>query len=227
MYINATDIRRQFSISKSTLRGWADTNVVRSVRFGGTGKRLYHVADIRKHLGCSDNKPQEKEAFIYARVSSAHQKEDLRRQIEDLREAYPNHSIASDIASGINFKRKGLNTILDKAISGLVSEVVVMHKDRLCRFGAELIQFVFDKVGTRLVVHRKGIQEQTTSGTQELAEDLLAITTVFVAKHNGRRAAENRRVRKARIEGAQNQTLSEPCGRRTASGMDAGSEMDL
>jgi predicted site-specific integrase-resolvase len=71
---------------------------------------------------------------------------------------------------------------------------VVTYKDRLCRFGVELVEWIFRKAGTKLLVLSKDTGEQELS--KELAEDLLAITTVFVAKNNGLRSAKNKRERK-------------------------------
>ena len=89
-------------------------------------------------LGLLDQQVTGKRSYIYARVSSAKQKGDLDRQIQDLQEAYPGHIVIRDIASGVNFKRKGLQTILEHVLSGLVNEVVVMRRDRLARIGADL-----------------------------------------------------------------------------------------
>ena len=80
----------------------------------------------------------------------------------------------------------------------MVQEVVVAHKDRLCRYGAELLEFIFKRFGTKLVVHSHTAGGYHENPTREPADDLLAVTTVFVARHNGRRSAENRRKRKAR-----------------------------
>lgn len=202
-YKTATSCRREYQISSATLRKWADTNVIRSVRFGNSGKRLYHFVDIQNHIGITNENDDKKESIIYARVSSAHQKEDLQRQIEDLKTAYPNHRVVSDVGSGINFHRKGLNSILDQCIAGNIAEIVVMHKDRLARFATELLELIFKKTGVKLLVHSKSCQPETRSETQELAEDLLAITTVFVAKHNGRRSAINRKRRRDVSEGGE------------------------
>jgi len=154
------------------------------------------MPSLRKLLGDSQGKEDKdnKKGVIYARVSSSHQKEagDLQRQVEDLQESYPEHNVIKDIGSGLNFKRPGLQALLEQVYSGTVSEVVVRHKDRLCQYGLEILEFIFKKAGTKLVVLSN---EQETS-TKELADDLLAITTVFVARHNGQRSAENRRRRK-------------------------------
>ena len=113
----------------------------------------------------------------------------MQRQIDDMQQAYPNHTVIADVGSGLNFQRKGLQTLLERVHKGVVDEVVVRHKDRLCRYGLELVEWIMEKAGTRLVVLCTPDDEKDNS-TRELADDLLAITTVFVARHNGRRSAE-------------------------------------
>ena len=154
------------------------------------GKRLYHVPTLLKLLGvdgreaCTQDK--QKVQIIYARVSSSHQKTagDLQRQIDDLRHAYPGHQVLSGVGSGLNYKRKGLQTLLDRVYEGMVEEVVVRHKDRLCRDGLELAEWILEKAGTMLVVLCQST-EQEAEATRELADNLLSIPTVFVARHNG------------------------------------------
>jgi predicted site-specific integrase-resolvase len=141
--------------------------------------------------------------ILYARVSSAKQRVsgDLQRQVDALVAAYPDHTcVVTDVASGLNFKRKGLLAILDRVHAGVVHEVVVAHRDRLCRFGIELLEHFFKQNRVRLVVHDHvhrdaGDSIEPPDRTAELAEDLIAITTVFVARHHGHRSAENRRER--------------------------------
>ena len=150
---------------------------------------------LKKLLG-EEKQEEQKQArgIVYARVSSQHQRAsgDLQRQLDDLRCKYPTHDIITDVGSGLNFRRPGLQRLLERVYSGMVTEVVVRHKDRLCRYGLDLLEFILQKAGTRLVVQ----SGEPVSSTQELADDLLAITTVFVARHNGQRSAENRRRRK-------------------------------
>jgi putative resolvase len=187
-------ITSQFELSAATLRHWARDDKIEAIRTSERGRRLYNIDSVRAHLGIT--KPQEEERIrvIYARVSSSHQKEDLQRQISDLQCRYPGYEVIQDVASGLNFRRKGLQTLLGRVIKGMVSEVVVTYKDRLCRYGIELLEFIFEKFGTKLLVYSGS---ETISETRELADDLLAITTVFVARHNGRRSQANRRKRKA------------------------------
>ena len=206
-YVTSANIRKTFGVSLTTLRNWADTGRVRVVRIGKGGKRLYHCADITKEFaGYRPRTEQGKEAaaapvkkakVCYARVSSAKQRDDLTRQVEALRREFPEHEIVTDVASGINWKRPGFLSILDRAMSGAISEVVVAHRDRLCRLAFELIEHILKRSSCRLVVLHKG-DEGDAEDTGELRDDLLAIVTVFVASNNGRRAAANRRANKER-----------------------------
>ena len=119
-----------------------------------------------------------------SRVSSSKQKNDLQRQIDYLHEKFPNHDIISDIGSGLNFKRKGFVKILECLIEGGIKEVVVAHKDRICRFGYDLVEQLFKKFGSVLtIVESDGIKEPIN----EFAEDVLSIITVFTARYYGSR----------------------------------------
>ena len=214
-YISAAAIKTTLGVSSSTLRSWAESGRVAAVRFGGNGKRLYKRSDVEAMFkGYRPRTERSKETIAaakrgkaricYARVSSAPQKDDLERQVKALQEAYPEHEIVKDVASGINWKRPGLFSILDRAMRGDVQEVVVSHRDRLCRFAFELVEHVLERAGCKVVVQHQG-DAGGPSGESELRDDLLAIVTVFVASNNGKRSAANRRARKAR-ELAEHQT---------------------
>jgi predicted site-specific integrase-resolvase len=166
------------------------------------GKRLYKKTDIAKLIEdtTESNKntdfKREPESIIYARVSSSHQKEDLRRQTEFLKTKYGNHRVVTDIGSGLNWKRPGIKAILEQCFEGTVREVVVTDKDRLCRFGFELLEWFFKKVNVRIVVHFQPIQtEGHSSFENELSQDILAVCNFFVAKNNGKRSQRNRKER--------------------------------
>ena len=206
-FITATTIKSTFGVSSSTLRSWATAGRVATIRFGGNGKRLYKKADIegcfkgytpRTELGkeAVAGAKRSKARVCYARVSSSPQRNDLERQISALRAQYPEHEIVQDVASGINWKRPGLLRILDRALRGEIQEVVVAHRDRLCRFAFELVEHVLNQAGCKVVVQDQGASVVSSEG--ELKDDMLAILTVFVASNNGRRAAAHRRERRAR-----------------------------
>ncbi len=136
--------------------------------------------------------------MLYARVSSRKQQDDLERQIRYLRSKEPNAKLISDIASGLNFQRKGLKTILERCLQGDKLTVVVAHRDRLARFGFELIEWLIERNGGQIVVLSKSAH---ASSTDELVQDLLAVLSVFAARMPG--------LRKYRDEIAQDQTLSD------------------
>jgi putative resolvase len=187
-------IKERFAISAGTLRLWSDAGEIQCVRMSPQGKRLYNVSSIEQHLGYQKNTSiaeAQKKCISYARVSSTHQKEDLQAD-------YPTHQVVQDIGSGLNFTREGLRSILELVFRGLVAEIVVAHKDRLCRYGAELLEFIFKTFGTELVVYSRQTDPGAKDDARELANDLLAVTTVFVARNNGRRSAVNQRKRKQR-----------------------------
>jgi len=197
-YASPAKVMRQFDVSRAGLREWAQQDKIKYIRKPGGGY-LYDMQSIYNlfEYGGQTQKPtKEKEEIIYARVSSSKQAKagDLQRQVESLQGAYPNARVIKDIASGLNYKRKGLTSLLELAVQGHVCRVVVAHKDRLCRYGIELIEFLFKQTNVELVVHSKDLHEEETR-EQELAEDLLSIVNYFVAKNNGLRSARNKRRR--------------------------------
>ena len=129
--------------------------------------------------------PSPNECFVYARVSSPKQKEDLEKQKQYLLSQFSNHHLISDIGSGINFKRPGLRSLLERSSRGLVKEVVVAHRDRLCRFAFDLIEFIFDRNSTRVVV----VSNDNSTDEWELSQDILAVNTVFLCRLQGKRYA--------------------------------------
>jgi putative resolvase len=217
-WVSFKTLSQHFELDRATLKGWEKQKRFSVVRMPG-GKRLYRINDIRKLLGhpvVDDQK--EKISILYARVSSTHQKEDLRRQIEFLQQHYPKHIVYSDIGSGLNWKRPKFTALLEAIHSNTVQQLVVLHKDRLCRFGFELLEWLCQKHNTKLVVHSRCVHASASnqlctsfqSPHEELADDLLAVVNVFVACANGRRAGENR---KRRREEEQQQLNHEPSKR--------------
>jgi len=98
-----------------------------------------------------------------------------------LRDRYPAHELIEDIGSGLNFKRKGFNALLELILSGDVEEIIVAHKDRLCRFGFEMLQSIASKNNCKLLV----INDVDMSSEAELVSDLLSIVHVFSCRIDG------------------------------------------
>jgi predicted site-specific integrase-resolvase len=145
-YVNSKTARETLGVCNKTLRNWANTGKLDFILTEG-GWRKYNIS---KYLKC--NNLQNKKKICYARVSSYDQKSDLSQQICFLTEKYPDHEIIKDIGSGINFKRKGLKKLIEMAINNELDEVVVTYKDRLCRIGYELIEFIFSKYSDAKII---------------------------------------------------------------------------
>ena len=178
MYVPPKQFQKHVGVSITTLRRWADTGIVNSIRTP-TGRRLFKLPNPKKQ----DELDERKESIVYIRVSSAKQKDDLERQKAFMAARFPGYRIVSDIGSGINWKRKGLLSILEQAMSGGVREVVVSSRDRLCRFSFELLEWLFQKTGARLTV----VESRDQSPEEELSDDLLSIVQIFCCRKNGRR----------------------------------------
>lgn len=133
--------------------------------------------------------------LAYARVSSHDQKNDLQRQKEVLELFCAQHGwsfeIIEDLGSGMNYRKKGLITLLNRLLSGTVERLVLTHKDRLLRFGAELIFSICEMNQTEVVIIN---QSQDSTFEEELAKDMLEIITVFSARLYGSRSKKNQRL---------------------------------
>ena len=120
----------------------------------------------------------------YCRVSGKGQADDLASQVAYLQKHYPEAEVIKDYGSGINFKRKGLRTLLERILRGDKLRIVVAHRDRLARFGGEVIQFLVEQNGGEVVV-----LDQTVFGSpeEERTADLLTILHVFSCRMYGLR----------------------------------------
>lgn len=166
---------KRLGIHRNTLQKWANAGRIDTIRTPG-GQRRY---DVDGFLGASAGV----KLVCYCRVSSAKQKDDLGRQVAVMQERFPRAEIVKDIGSGLNWKRKGLLALLERAVRGEKLEVVVAHRDRLARFGHEIVRWIIEQPGGKLVV----LDQATLSPDVELGQDLCAIIHVFSCRINGRR----------------------------------------
>ena len=159
----------------NTLRKHADNGTIPSIR-NAAGQRLF---DVQCYL-CGAMP-----AFVicYCRVRSVKQRDDLERQVAFMRERYPDAAIVKDIGSGLHCKRQGLQTILDRLLAGDKLTLVAAHRDRLARFGFDLVRYLVESNGGELVV----LDQAVHSPTAELTQDLLSILTVFSCRMHGLR----------------------------------------
>ena len=190
-YISIREASIISGINPQTLRKLGDENKIKCYKTL-SGQRKFDKAYLEKMCNNDDvnDKINEntKQNYIYTRVSSKKQSDDLSRQIEFIKNKRPEYSSyisISDIASGINFKRNGLSTILDASLQGTVGEIIVAHRDRLCRFGFDLIKLIIEKQGGKITVLD---DEQNKSSEQELSEDLLSIVHIYSCRQMGKRS---------------------------------------
>jgi len=189
-------------VHQRTLYQWEKKNKIETIRTPG-GKRMYNVKKylennikIEENNEIKVNNPKIQKQmensgkYLYARVSSLGQKEDLERQEKLLKDKYPNYKLISDIGSGMNLNRRGLRQIIDMAIKGEIKEVIIVHKDRLCRYGYELIEDIIEKYsGGKITILEKTEKKEAK---EELVEDVLQIMNIFVATINGMRKYEKK-----------------------------------
>lgn len=175
MFVPSRKACQELGIHANTLRRWADEGKIRYVR-SPSNQRLYDVSSVLRAA-------EQRRQILYARVSSRKQRDDLIGQVRELRERFPHHELIEDFGSGLNFKRKGFTALLESIMRGDVSEVVVAHRDRLCRFGFELFQRVADFHDCRILV----LNDTSLSPQAELVADLLSILHVFSCRLYGLR----------------------------------------
>ena len=139
-------------VHQRTLYQWDKKGLIETVRTPG-GKRLYNVTKFLKDRKIETEQPDiideldkiDRLNICYIRVSSQNQKDDLESQRKLMREQYPKHYIIEDIGSGLNLNKRGIKKIIHMAISGKVNELVIAYRDRLTRFGYELIEELITK----------------------------------------------------------------------------------
>ena len=169
-----------------TLRNWDKTGILKPNKVADSGHRYYLHEQLDQFYGLKPDK--DKIVIGYCRVSSSKQKDDLERQIGNVK-AYlvaqgKPFEIISDIGSGINYNKKGLQNLIQRIDSGEVEKIVVLYKDRLIRFGFELIEYVakLNQCTIEIIDNSEKTQEQ------ELVEDMIQIVTVFACRLQGKRA---------------------------------------
>jgi len=192
-FVTVGEAARITSLHPQTLRRFADEGSVRCYKTPG-GVRKFDRQSLEKYcnpipitLTETPKRPIEQQNFIYARVSDKTQLDELSRQTEYLRKFRPEYASyisIRDVATGTNFHRKGLETILDACIQGTLGEVVITHRDRLGRFGFELLRLFLEKSGGKITVLE---DEHGKSSEHELATDLLTIINIYSGRRVGKR----------------------------------------
>ena len=181
-----------------TLRNWEKSGKLKPDSISPGGTRRYNSDTIMRISGkeLPQIEKDDRVTIAYARVSSQEQKEDLKRQAQVLELYCAEHGykyeLITDLGSGMNYYKKGLTALISRILDDGVKRLVLTHKDRLLRFGAELIFSICEAKGVEVVIINRG--EEKASFEEDLAKDVQEIVTVFSARLYGSRSGKNRKL---------------------------------
>lgn len=179
----------------STLRRWDDEGALApSFRTVG-GHRRYDMNDLLEVKG---TKEDQRKTLAYAKVSSRDQNKDLETQagrlIAHCESAYGEVEMIRDLDSGLNYRKPGFRKLVKMICQGQVKRLVLMHKDRLLRYGSEIIFQLCHYYGTEIVI----LEEKVSTFEETLTQDVIELMTVFSARLYGARSHQNRK-KKAKV----------------------------
>lgn len=179
---------KSLGVSIQTLRNWDKEGKLKPTYVTENGYRYYSEDLLNKFRNIKNVNKIKKKNILYARVFTKNQKDELNRQIDNLKQyAYSkgySFEIITDIGSGINYKKEGLLKMINLVECGEVDRIIVLYKDRLIRFGYDLIEYICKLNDTKIEI----VDNSTVSKEQELTEDLIQIITVFSNKLYGARS---------------------------------------
>ena len=192
-YYSLRKVTEILGVTAQTLRNWDREGKLKPSYTKSNGYRYYSEDSI---LSYTQERKTKKELNVvgYARVSSNKQKDDLDRQVENLNEYlknhYSNYSIITDIGSGINYTKPGLKKLIELINKKEVDIIVVLYKDRLLRFGFELVEEFARLNNVKIEI----LDRIDKTQDEELVEDLVQIITVFSSKIQGKRKNETKQL---------------------------------
>ena len=192
-YYSSNAVTKLLGVTAQTLRNWDKEGKLKPAYTKSNGYRYYSEDSI---LSYTQERKTKKDLHVigYARVSSKNESDDLERQIDNLRtyieSKYSSYEIITDIGSGINYKKPGLKKLIDMVNKKQVDIIVVLYKDRLLRFGFELVEY-FSKINN---VSIEVLDRVNKTQDEELVEDLIQIITVFSSRLQGKRKAKTKEI---------------------------------
>ena len=185
-YYSSKTVTQILGVTAQTLRNWDKEGKLKPSYVKSNGYRYYSEDSI---LSYTQERKTKKNINVigYARVSSKKQSDDLERQVNNLKtyldSKYNEYEIITDIGSDINYTKPGLKKLIEKINRKEVDLIIVLYKDRLLRFGFELVEYFAELNNVKIEVLDKIDKNQD----QELVEDLVQIITVFSCKIQGKR----------------------------------------
>ena len=191
-YVKPNEAASTLGVCLRTLRRWEAEGKISTVKTP-SGQRRY---DIEKFIKKESEPDGGRATVIYARVSTRPQKTDLDRQVERLSTLYPGAEVVKEVGGGLNLRRKGLITLLGRVLRGDIAIIVVAHKDRLARFGFDIIEWLCEQFDCKIVV----LNQISLSPHAELVQDIVAILHSFSSRLYSIRRLENQIKEELQVE---------------------------
>jgi len=192
MIYKTTEASKYLGISINSLKTLAKREKIKHYKTDG-GHRRFRQEDLDHFTGKVTEK-QDKVTVVYARCSTAKQKENLERQKDRLMKHAESQGykyiVIDEIASGINEKRKGLHKLLNMAFQGKIERVLIEYKDRIARFGYEYLWSIFRNLGIKVEI----MENREKKYEEELAEDIMKILTCYSARYYGARGGRKKKI---------------------------------
>lgn len=183
-------------VTIQTIRNWDKQGLLKPDDITKGGQRRYKLETLKNINKNIKFNTDNLKTIAYARVSSHDQKDDLIRQVQVLElyctKAGFNYEVIQDLGSGMNYYKKGLTKLLNLILDGKVKRLVLTHKDRLLRFGTELVFAICEAKEVEVIIINKG--NENIKFEEELAKDVLEIITVFSARLYGSRSKKNKKL---------------------------------
>ena len=192
-YYSSKTVTKILGVTAQTLRNWDKVGKLKPAYIKSNGYRYYSEDSI---LSYTQERKTKKDLNVigYARVSSKKQIDDLERQVNNLKlyldNKYKDYDIITDIGSGINYTKKGILSLIDKINKKEADVIVVLYKDRLLRFGFELVEY-FARINN---VKIEVLDKKNKTEDEELVEDLIQIITVFSCRLQSRRKSKTKEI---------------------------------
>lgn len=194
--VNISEAARILGVTTTTLRNRDKKGLLKPDELTKGKARRYRVESLRNINRNIIFTKDDLKTIAYARVSSHDQKQDLNRQVQLLELYCTKHGykyeVIQDIGSGMNYYKKGLTRLIDLILDNQVQRLILTHKDRLLRFGAELVFSICEAKNVEVIIINQG--EEPPSFEEELAKDVLEIITVFSARLYGSRSKKNKKL---------------------------------
>lgn len=166
------------NISVRTLQRWDNEGKLKAYRTP-TNRRYYTYEQYLEYKGIYKEK-MDRKTVLYTRVSTSNQKDDLKNQVDFLRQ-YANakgiivDEVIEDYGSGLNYNRKKWNKLIDSCMTNEIDTIIITHKDRFIRFGYDWFERLLAKFDVQIIV----VNNESLSPQEELVQDIISILDIF------------------------------------------------